>query len=109
MLNKVVLMGRLVQDIELRSTSGGMPVTSFRLAVDRDFKREGEESADYFDIVCWNSKAEFAAKYFTKGKLVAITGRLQQRKWMDKDNNPRVSIEVIAEELHFAGFNRNEK
>ena len=109
MLNKVILMGRLVKDPELRHTQSGTAVTSFRLAVDRDIKRAGDEqTADFIDIVCWDKRAEFASRYFTKGKLVAVSGRLQQRNWTDKDNNKRTVIEVIAEELHFAESKRAE-
>ncbi|MDR1669951.1 MAG: single-stranded DNA-binding protein [Oscillospiraceae bacterium] len=108
MLNKVILMGRLVKDPELRHTQTGTAVTSFRIAVDRDFKRQGEDTADFLDIVAWDKKAEFASRYFNKGKLVAVTGRLQQRNWTDKDGNKRNSVEVIAEELHFAESRRSE-
>ena len=107
MLNKVILMGRLVKDPELRHTASGMAVTSFRLAVDRDYKRPGDEqTADFFDIVCWDKRAEFASRFFTKGKLVALSGRLQQRSWTDKEGGKRTAVEVTAEELHFAESKR---
>ncbi len=108
MLNKVMLMGRLVRDPELRHTQSNTPVTSFRLAVDRRFARAAadgtrpQQTADFFDIVAWDKNAEFASKWFAKGQLVAVCGRLQQREWKDKDGNARVSVEVVAEELHFA-------
>ncbi len=103
MLNKVVLMGRLTRDPELRRTQSGIAVTSFTLAVDRDFASRGEErQADFFDITCWRQTAEFTSKWFHKGQLVAVAGRLQQRKWQDKDGNNRVSVEIVADEAHFA-------
>lgn len=108
MLNKAILMGRLVKDPELRHTNSGMAVTSFSLAVDRDFKRDGDQKADFFEVVCWDKRADFAAKYFTKGKLVAVSGRLQQRSWTDKDNNKRYTVEIVADELHFAESKRPE-
>lgn len=103
MLNKVVLMGRLTKDPELRRTQSGVAVTSFALAVDRDFASRGEErQTDFIDITCWRQTAEFTSKWFHKGQLVAIAGRLQQRKWQDKDGNNRISYEVVADEAHFA-------
>lgn len=103
MLNKIILMGRLTRDPELRSTQSGTPVTSFTLAVERDFTPRGEErQADFIDIVAWQARAEFVQKYFRKGQLVAVAGRLQSRKWEDKQGQKRVSFEVVADEVHFA-------
>jgi len=100
MLNKVILMGRLTRDPELRSTQSGTPVASFTLAVDRSFSRSDE--VDFIDIVAWNKTGEFVSKWFKKGQLVAVTGRLQVRNWTDKENNKRRTYEVVAEEAHFA-------
>lgn len=103
MVNSVILMGRLTRDPELRHTASNTPVTSFTLAVDRGGKKtEGQQTADFIDIVAWESRAEFAAKWFRKGQLVAVCGRLQSRKWQDNNGNNRTSFEVVADELHFA-------
>ncbi|MCL2747899.1 MAG: single-stranded DNA-binding protein [Oscillospiraceae bacterium] len=106
MLNKVILMGRLTRDPELRHTQNNTPVASMRLAVDRGYRRDSAEphqqSADFFDIVCWQQQAEFVSKWFRKGQLVAVAGRLQQRDWKDRDGNNRTSVEVVAQEVHFA-------
>lgn len=110
MLNKIVLMGRLVRDPELRRTGSGTAVASFALAVDRDFtaKDSTERETDFIDIVCWRSTAEFAAKYFTKGQMAAVSGRLQIRSWQDEDGNKRRSAEVVADNLYFAGSKPGE-
>ena len=103
MLNRVVLMGRLTADPELRTTGSGRSVSGFSLACDRSFVRQGaERETDFFDIVVWGTTAEFVCKYFTKGQQVAVSGRLQSRRWRDKDDRPRVSIEVVADEVFFA-------
>ena len=103
MLNKIVLMGRLTRDPELRTTQSGTAVASFSLAVERDFARMGEErQTDFIDIVAWEKRADFVNKYFRKGQLVAVAGRLQTRKWEDKEGKPRIAYEVIADEVHFA-------
>lgn len=103
MLNKVTLMGRLVADPELRSTPQGRHVASFTIACERDFKGpNGEKQTDFLDIVTWGKTAEFASKYFVKGQLIALAGRIQTRTWTDKQENKRKSVEVIAEEVHFA-------
>jgi single-strand DNA-binding protein len=103
MLNKIVLMGRLTRDPELRHTSTGVPVTSFSLACERDFRAQGEErQTDFFDVVCWRHNAEFTAKWFRKGLLVAVAGRLQTRKWVDKEGQNRTGCEIVADETHFA-------
>lgn len=101
MLNKIFLMGRLTHAPELRKTQAGVAVCSFSIAVDRDYKREGEKETDFIDIVAWRSTADFVSKYFTKGRMVVVEGRLQIRDWVDKDNNKRRSAEVIADNVYF--------
>ena len=102
MLNKGILMGRLTADPELRATPQGTPVCSFTLAVNRSFAKQGEQQADFLDIVAWGKTAEFVSKYFSKGQLVAVAGRIQSRMWEDKQGNKRKSVEIVAEEVHFA-------
>jgi single-strand DNA-binding protein len=102
MLNRVALMGRLTRDPELRHTQTQLPVTTFTLACDRRFGKTEEKTADFFDVVCWRGDAEFAAKWFYKGMMVAVSGRLQQRQWTDKEGNKRSTVEIVADELHFA-------
>ncbi len=107
MLNKVSMMGRLVRDPELRRTQSGIPVTTIRIAVDRDFKNaDGSKQADFFDIVAWRERAEFISKYFTKGRMIVVDGRLQTRDWEDRDGNKRVSIEVVADNVYFGDSKR---
>lgn len=102
MLNKIILMGRLTRDPELRHTGSGTPVASFSLAVDRDFKSQGgEKETDFIDIVAWRNTAEFVSKYFTKGRMAVVEGRLQIRDWTDKDGGKRRTAEVIAENVYF--------
>ena len=102
MLNKIFIMGRLTRDPELRRTQSGTPVTSFSLAVDRDFKSQsGEKETDFIDVVAWRATAEFVAKYFTKGRMAVVEGRLQIRDWQDRDGNKRRSAEVIADNVYF--------
>ena len=103
MLNKAILMGRLVADPELRRTPNNNSVTSFTLAVNRSFTRQGEQpQTDFIDIVAWGKTAEFVSRYFVKGQQVAVAGRIQTRTWEDKQGNKRKSVEVVAEEVHFA-------
>ena len=102
MLNKIILMGRLTRDPELRRTQSGPAVTSFSLAVDRDFKgQNGEKETDFIDIVAWRNTAEFVSKYFTKGRMAVVEGRLQIRDWTDKDGGKRRSAEVVADNVYF--------
>ena len=102
MLNKIILMGRLTRDPELRKTGNGTAVTSFTLAVDRDYKsQDGERETDFIDVVAWRSTAEFVSKYFTKGRMAVVEGRLQVRDWTDKDGAKRRSTEVIADSVYF--------
>ena len=110
MLNHIVLMGRLTRDPELRRTGSGIPVTTFTLAVDRDFgnnRETGEKETDFIDIVVWRSTAEFVSKYFTKGRMAVVSGRLQIRNWNDKDGNKRRSAEVVADNVYFGDSRRD--
>lgn len=107
MLNKVVLMGRIGSEISLRRTNSGKAVTSFSIACDRDFKgQNGEKETDWFDIVCWNGLAETVEKYFSKGRMAVVSGRLQIRNWTDKEGNKRKSAEVVAENVYFGDSKR---
>lgn len=108
MLNHIVLMGRLVRDPELRYTQSQVPVASMRIAVDRDFGRGEERQTDFIDVVAWRQTAEFVSKYFQKGRMIVVSGRLQMREWTDKDNNRRVSAEVVADNVYFGDSNRRE-
>ena len=102
MLNHIVLMGRLTRDPELRHTGSGIAVASFALAVDRDFKsQDGEKETDFIDIVAWRNTAEFVSKYFSKGRMAVVSGRLQIRNWTDKEGNKRRSAEVVADNIYF--------
>ena len=101
MLNRIVLMGRLTHDPELRRTQSDTPVCSFSFAVDRDYKRDGEKETDFIDIVAWRSTADFVGKYFTKGRMAVVEGRLQIRDWTDKEGGKRRSAEVIADNVYF--------
>lgn len=102
MLNNVIIMGRLTRDPELRRTQSGTAVTSFTMAVVRDFKSQsGEKETDFIDVVAWRSTAEFVAKYFTKGRMAVVEGRLQIRDWTDKDGNKRRNAEVLADNIYF--------
>lgn len=103
MLNQIVIMGRLTRDPELRRTGSGTAVASFTLAVDRDFsgKDSGEKEVDFIDCVAWRHTGEFVSKYFTKGRMAVVAGRLQIRPWTDKDGNKRRSAEVVAESVYF--------
>lgn len=107
MLNKVILMGRLTADPELRRTASDRAVTSFSLAVNRSFARKGEKAeTDFIDCVAWGNTAEFICKWFTKGLQVAVTGRLQVRNWEDKQGQKRRTAEVIIDEAFFADSKR---
>ena len=103
MLNKAILIGRLTADPELRRTQNNTAVTSFTLAVNRNFsKSQDQNQTDFIDIVAWSATAEFVAKWFKKGMQVAVCGRIQMRNWEDRQGNKRKSFEIIAEEVHFA-------
>ena len=108
MLNQIIIMGRLTRDPELRRTQSGTAVCSFSVAVDRDFKSQsGEKETDFIDVVAWRSTAEFAAKYFTKGRMAIVEGRLQIRPWTDKDGNNRRSAEVVVDNIYFGDSKRD--
>ena len=104
MLNRVVIMGRLVADPELRYTPSNVPVCTLRVAVDRKFARQGEErETDFFDVVTWRQTAEDVAKYFNKGRMIAVDGHLQTRKWKDKMDQNRISVDIVADDVSFCG------
>ena len=108
MLNKIFIMGRLTRDPELRHTQSGTAVASFSLAVDRDFKeQDGSRATDFIDCVAWRSSAEFVDKYFSKGRMAVVEGRLQIRDWTDKDGNKRRSAEVVADNVYFGDSKRD--
>ena len=109
MLNHITLMGRLVADPELRRTGSGVAVASFRIAVDRDFapKDGGERKADFITCVAWRQTGEFISKYFTKGRMIVVDGRLEMRDWTDKEGNKRTSAEVIVDNAYFGDSKRD--
>ena len=109
MLNHIVIMGRLTRDPELRRTGSGIAVTSFSLAVDRDFgnRENGERETDFIDCVAWRQTGEFVSKYFTKGRMAVVSGRLQIRNWTDKEGNKRRSAEVVADNVYFGDSKRD--
>lgn len=110
MLNHIVLMGRLTRDPELRRTNSGIAVATFSLAVDRDFggnRETGEKETDFIDIVAWRNTAEFVSKYFSKGRMAVVSGRLQIRNWNDKEGNKRRSAEVVADNVYFGDSKRD--
>lgn len=109
MLNKCFLLGRMTKDPEIRRTNGGAAVTSFTLAVDRDFKTNGEKETDFIEVVAWRNTAEFVSKYFSKGRMVIVEGRLQIRDWMDKNGNKRRTAEVVADNVYFGDSKRENK
>ena len=108
-LNKIFLQGRLTHDPELRRTGSGTAVTSFSLACDRDFKSQsGEKETDFIEVVAWKNTAEFVSKYFSKGRMAVVDGRLQIRDWTDKAGNKRTTAEVVADNVYFADSKRSE-
>ena len=111
MLNHIVIMGRLTRDPELRRTGSGIAVASFTLAVVRDFspKDGGERETDFIDCVAWRQTGEFVSKYFTKGRMAVVSGRLQIRNWNDKDGNKRRSAEVVADNVYFGDSRREDQ
>lgn len=110
MLNKIFIMGRLTRDPELRRTQTGTPVASFSLAVDRDFKDKstGERTADFIDVVAWRQTGEFVSRYFTKGRMAVVEGRLQNRNWTDRDGNKRTINEIVADQVYFGDSKKDE-
>ena len=109
MLNKCFLLGRMTKDPEIRRTNGGTAVTSFTLAVDRDFKTNGEKETDFIEVVAWRNTAEFVSKYFSKGRMAIVEGRLQIRDWTDKNGNKRRTAEVVADNVYFGDSKRENK
>ena len=110
MLNHITIMGRITKEIELRRTNDGTPVASFTLAVDRDFKgKNGEKETDFIDCVAWRQTGEFVEKYFSKGRMAVVSGRLQIRTWKDKDGNNRKTAEVVAENVYFGDSKKEEQ
>ena len=109
MLNHITIMGRLTRDPELRRTGSGIAVASFSLAVDRDFSPRdgGERETDFIDCVAWRQTGEFVSKYFTKGRMAVVSGRLQIRSWTDKDGNKRRTAEVVADNVYFGDSKRD--
>ncbi|MBQ7328941.1 MAG: single-stranded DNA-binding protein [Oscillospiraceae bacterium] len=109
MLNHIVIMGRLTRDPELRRTGTGVAVASFTVAVDRDFGKNenGEKETDFIDCVAWRQTGEFVSKYFTKGRMAVVSGRLQIRSWTDKDGNKRRTAEVVADNVYFGDSKRD--
>ena len=109
MLNHIVIMGRLTRDPELRRTGSGIAVASFTVAVDRDFggRDGGEKETDFIDCVAWRQTGEFVSKYFTKGRMIVVSGRLQIRSWNDKDGNKRRTAEVVADNCYFGDSKRD--
>ncbi|MBR4016443.1 MAG: single-stranded DNA-binding protein [Oscillospiraceae bacterium] len=109
MLNHITIMGRLTRDPELRRTGSGVAVASFTVAVDRDFGKNenGERETDFIDCVAWRQTGEFVSKYFTKGRMAVVSGRLQIRSWTDKDGNKRRTAEVVADNVYFGDSRRD--
>lgn len=109
MLNNIVIMGRLTADPILRRTQNGVAVASFTLACERDFAAQGaDKETDFVDIVAWRSTAEFVSKYFTKGRMAVVSGRLQIRNWQDKEGNKRRSAEILADHVYFGEAKRDK-
>ena len=110
MLNKIIIMGRLTHDPELRRTGSGTAVTSFSLACDRDFKSQsGEKETDFIEVVAWKNTAEFVSKYFSKGRMAVVEGRLQIREWTDKAGSKRKTAEVVADNVYFADSKQSQE
>ena len=109
MLNHIVVMGRLTRDPELRRTGSGIAVTSFTVAVDRDFGKNesGEKETDFIDCVAWRQTGEFVSKYFAKGRMAVVSGRLQIRNWTDKEGNKRRTAEIVADNVYFGDSKRD--
>lgn len=109
MLNKIFVMGRLTADPELRRTQSGTPVASFTVAVDRDFKSQnGDKETDFIPVVAWRQTGEFVGRYFTKGRMAVVEGRLQNRNWTDRDGNKRTTSEIVADQVYFGDSKKDE-
>ena len=106
-LNHVTLLGRITKDVELRVTDNNVSVANFTVAVDRDYSSGAKKETDFIDCVAWRTTADFIKKHFQKGRMICLSGRLQSRKWKDKQDNPRVSWEVVAETAYFCGDRDN--
>ncbi len=107
-MNKVIMMGRIVNDLELKTTPNGVPVCTFRLAVDRNFQKKGEEKkTDFFNVVAWRTTAEFVTRYFAKGRMILVEGEMQTRQYEDKNGNPATWYEIIADGCYFTGEKTN--
>jgi single-strand DNA-binding protein len=111
MLNRIILQGRLTADPELRQTPSSVSVASFTMAVDRDFKNKesGEKETDFINCVAWRNTGEFVSRYFTKGSLAVVEGRLQMRKYTDRDGNKRIAAEVVADNVYFGGSKKDNE
>lgn len=110
MLNKIIAAGRLTATPELKMTPSGTPVTNFTLACERDFKdSNGEKGTDFIEVVCWRNTAEFVSKYFSKGRMAIVSGRLQVRPYTDRDGNKRKAAEIVAESIYFGDAKLNEE
>ena len=108
MLNRIIVMGRMPRDPELRRTNSGTAVASFTVAVDRDFKpQSGEKETDFIDVVAWRNTAEFVSKYFSKGRMAVVEGRLQIRDWTDKVGNKRRTAEIVADSVYVGDSKRD--
>lgn len=108
MLNRIIVMGRMTRDPELRRTNSGTAVASFTVAVDRDFKSQsGEKETDFIDVVAWRNTAEFVSKYFSKSRMAVVEGRLQLRDWTDKEGNKRRAAEIVADNVYFGDSKRD--
>lgn len=107
MLNRAIMMGRLCADPELKHTQTQVTVCSFRIAVDRDYSKNGDKETDFFDVVAWRATAEFICKYFTKGRMIVVDGRMQTRPWTDRDGNKRVTTELVADNAYFGDSKRD--
>lgn len=109
MLNKIFLMGRIVNDLEVKTTPSGVAVCQFRIAVDRNYQKQGEERVtDFFNIACWRSKAEFVSKWFGKGRMILVEGELQTTQYTDKNGNPATWYEIVADNVYFTGEKKND-
>lgn len=110
MLNRIIVMGRMTRDPELRRTNSGTAVASFTVAVDRDFKSQsGEKETDFIDVVAWRNTAEFVSKYFSKGRMAVVEGRLQLRDWTDKEGNKRRTAEIVADSVYFGDSKKDNE
>ena len=105
--NKVIIVGNISSEVELKQTQNGTSVCSFNVAVNRFAKDTSETKVDFFTVVAWSAKADFVSRYFSKGKPILVCGRLENRPWTDKNGNKRISTEIIAEDISFVGSNES--